>query len=136
MNRNSFAAVVLIASLVVGFSATGNAEEKPEVLYTSPDGAIRIERSGEAAWVISTKDPTQRAKMPPLEGISSVDDEYHSSPNDANSTIGVTADGARPDSGAATDAGADADEGNRDDCASEREEDAPRAGAEQTAGKT
>jgi uncharacterized protein YecT (DUF1311 family) len=82
MNRNSFAAVVLIASLVVGFSATGNAEEKPEVLYTSPDGAIRIERSGEAAWVISTKDPTQRAKMPPLEGISSVDDEYHSSPND------------------------------------------------------
>ncbi len=82
MSRNSFAAVMLIASLVIGFSATGNAEEKPEVLYTSPDGAIRIERSGEAAWLISTKDPTQRAKMPPLEGISSVDDEYHSSPND------------------------------------------------------
>lgn len=73
---------MLIASLVIGFSATGNAEEKPEVLYTSPDGAIRIERSREAAWLISTKDPTQRAKMPPLEGISSVDDEYHSSPDD------------------------------------------------------
>src|SRR6266487_5223724 len=82
MNRNSFAAVMLIASLVIGFPTTGNAEEKPEVLYTSPDGAIRIERSGEAAWVISTKDPDHRAELPPLEGISPVDDEYHSSPND------------------------------------------------------
>src|SRR6266487_2921522 len=82
MSGNSFAAVMLIASLVIGFSATGNTEEKPEVLYTSPDGAIRIERSGEAAWMISTKDPTQRAKMPPLEGISSVDDEFHASPNE------------------------------------------------------
>jgi uncharacterized protein YecT (DUF1311 family) len=82
MSRNLFAAVVLIASLVIGFSATGNAEEKPEVLYTSPSGAIRIERTGENAWVISTKDPTQRAKMPPLEGSSPVDDEFHCSPND------------------------------------------------------
>src|SRR6266487_2793663 len=82
MNRNSFAAVMLIASLVIGFPTTGNAEEKPEVLYTSPDGAIRIERSGEAAWVISTKNPDHRAELPPLEGISPVDDEYHSSPND------------------------------------------------------
>ena len=81
MSRNLYAPVVLIATLVTGFSATGNAEGRPEVLYTSPDGAIRIERSGGNAWVISTKDPTQRAKMPPLEGISPVDDEYHSSPN-------------------------------------------------------
>src|SRR6266496_292787 len=82
MSGNSFAAVMLIASLVIGFSATGNTEEKPEVLYTSPDGAIRIERSGEAAWMISTKDPTQRAEMPRLEGISSVDDECHAAPNE------------------------------------------------------
>ena len=82
MNRNSFAAVMLIASLVIGFPATGNAEEKPEVLYTSPDGAIRIERSGEAAWVISTKNPDHRAELPPLEGISPFDDEFHASPND------------------------------------------------------
>jgi len=82
MNRNSFTAVVSIASLLINFSATGAAEEKPEVLYTSPTGAIRIERDGEDAWLISTKDPTQRTKMPPLEGISPVDDEFHFSPND------------------------------------------------------
>jgi len=82
MSRNSFTAVVSIASLLINFSATGAAEEKPEVLYTSPTGAIRIERDGEDAWLISTKDPTQRAKMPPLEGISPVDDEFHFSPND------------------------------------------------------
>ena len=82
MNRNYLTVVLLAASLLISFSATGKAEEKPEVLYTSPSGAIRIERSGENAWVVSTKDPTQRAKMPPLEGSSPADDEYHSSPND------------------------------------------------------
>jgi uncharacterized protein YecT (DUF1311 family) len=82
MNRNYLTVVLLAASLLISFSATGRAEEKPEVLYTSPSGAIRIERSGENAWVVSTKDPTQRAKMPPLEGSSPVDDEDHSSPND------------------------------------------------------
>ena len=55
---------------------------------------------------------------------------------DNDSDIGVTADGVRPDSGAATDAGAGADEGNAGDSAGEREEDAPRAGAEQAADKT
>src|SRR5438046_3365767 len=82
MNRNSFAAVMLIASLVIGFPATGNADEKPEVLYTSPDGAVRIERNGEKAWVTSNNDPAQRAELPPLEGISPFDDEFHASPND------------------------------------------------------
>jgi hypothetical protein len=53
---------------------------------------------------------------------------------DNDSDIGVTARGVRPDSGAATDAGAD--ERNAGDSAGESEEDAPRAGAEQTAGKT
>jgi len=54
---------------------------------------------------------------------------------DNNSDCGVTAPGVRPDNGATTDA-AGADEGNADYCAGEREEDASRAGAEQTAGKT
>ena len=48
----------------------------------------------------------------------------------------VAAHGVRPDSGAATDTGAGADERNAGDSAGESEEDAPRAGAEQTAGKT
>ena len=62
--------------------ATAGTAEQPEVLYTSPGGAIRIERNGEKVWVISTKDPAQRAELPPLEGVSSFDDEFHSSPND------------------------------------------------------
>lgn len=70
------------ATLVIGFATCAAAQEKAEVLYASPNGAIRIERDGEDAWLIYTKDPTQRAKMPPLEGTSPVDDEYHSSPND------------------------------------------------------
>ena len=82
MNRNDLATVLLVVPLVVGFWICITAEQKAEVLYTSPSGAIRIERDGENAWLISTKDPTQRAKMPSLEGISPVDDEYHSSPNE------------------------------------------------------
>src|SRR2546427_5291145 len=82
MNRNDLATVLLVVPLVVGFWICITAEQKAEVLYTSPTGAIRIERDGEDAWLISTKDPTQRAKMPPLEGISPVDDEFHFSPND------------------------------------------------------
>jgi uncharacterized protein YecT (DUF1311 family) len=82
MNRNDLATVLLVVPLVVGFGICITAEEKAEVLYTSPSGAIRIERDGENAWLISTDDPTQRAKMPPLEGISPFDDEFHVSPND------------------------------------------------------
>ena len=52
---------------------------------------------------------------------------------DIDSNIGVTAHGARPD-GTTTDAGAD--ERNANYCANEREEDAPRSGADQSAGKT
>jgi len=53
---------------------------------------------------------------------------------DNDSDIGVTARGARPATGAATDAGVD--QRTADYCPSEREENAPRAGAEQTGGKT
>jgi uncharacterized protein YecT (DUF1311 family) len=93
MNRNSLAAVVLIASLVIGFSATGNAENKTEILCTSPSGAFRIEQTGAAfsggegestgdVWVISTKDPAQRVKLPKRSSESPLDDEFHFSPND------------------------------------------------------
>jgi len=74
-------------------SATAQAEEKTEVLYTSPSGAFRIElspakgpateeRASGNVWLVSTKDPGVRVKMPALEGISSFDDEFHASPND------------------------------------------------------
>ena len=72
---------------------------------------------------------------PKFFGIRSTEDErkkYEDCDNDSH--IGVTAHGARPASGAATDAGAD--KGTADYCPSESEKNAPRAGAEQTGGKT
>jgi len=83
MKENLFGAGLALSVLfLVTFPATGNAEEQKEVLYTSPSGGLRIERNGEKAWVISTKNPDQRAELPPLEGISPFDDEFHASPND------------------------------------------------------
>src|SRR6266496_6377307 len=84
MKENLFGAglALSVLFLVVTFPATGNAEEQKEVLYASPSAGLRIERNGEKAWVISTKDPAQRAELPPLEGISPFDDEFHASPND------------------------------------------------------
>jgi hypothetical protein len=72
---------------------------------------------------------------PKFFGIRSTEDErkkYEDCDNDSD--IGVTADGVRPASGAATDAGAD--KGTADYCSSESEKNAPRAGAEQTGDKT
>jgi hypothetical protein len=55
--------------------------------------------------------------------------------NDSN--LGVTAHGVRPNGATRERDDAGADERNADDCAGEgEEEDASRAGAEQTAGKT
>jgi uncharacterized protein YecT (DUF1311 family) len=74
-------------------SATAATEEKAEVLYTSPTGAFRIEQIGQAfsggegestgdIWVIPTKDPTQRAKLPKQSSESPLDDEFRFSPNE------------------------------------------------------
>jgi uncharacterized protein YecT (DUF1311 family) len=83
MKENLFGAGLALSVLfLVTFPATGNAEEQKEVLYASPGGGLRIERNDEKAWVISTKNPDQRAELPPLEGISPFDDEFHASPNE------------------------------------------------------
>src|SRR5438094_10251375 len=83
MKENLFGAGLALSVLfLVTFPATGNAEEQKEVLYTSPGGGLRIERNGEKAWVISTKNPDQSAELPPLEGVSPLDDEFHASPNE------------------------------------------------------
>ena len=84
--------MIVALSLTLGFSGTGAADEKSEVLYTSPNGAFRIESSPaegpgteEATgdvWVVSTKDPTQRAKLPKQSADSPTDDEFHFSPNE------------------------------------------------------
>ena len=62
--------------------------------------------------------------------------EYEDSDNDSDNGVGFTVHGVRPDNGARKSAGPRADEGNGGDSAGEREEDASRAGAEQTADKT
>src|SRR5216110_483404 len=74
-------------------SATGKAEEKPEVLYTSPSGAFQSEQTGVGfsggegestgdIWVVSTKDPTQPAKLPKQASDSPLDDGFDFSPNE------------------------------------------------------
>jgi len=84
--------VLLVAAVCISFSASQAAEEKPEVLYTSPSGALRIEMIGESSsagdepsgdlWVVTSRDPTQRAKLPKQSSDSPLDDEFHCSPNE------------------------------------------------------
>ncbi len=74
------------------WSLAESAQSEPEVLYTSLSGALRIERidegskDGEPAtsvWVVWTKDPTQRAKIPKESSEAILDDdEFNGSPND------------------------------------------------------
>lgn len=92
MKRSCLVGTLLLTWLVIGFSGIGIAEEKTEILYTSRSGAFRIESSpaegsgNEEAtgyvWVVFTKDPTQRAKLPKQATDSPTDDEFHFSPNE------------------------------------------------------
>jgi uncharacterized protein YecT (DUF1311 family) len=65
-------------------SATAKAEEKTEILNTSSSGAVRLERVGEEIWIVATRDPAQRAKLPKVEilGGWGYPDEFDFSPND------------------------------------------------------
>jgi uncharacterized protein YecT (DUF1311 family) len=67
------------------------AEEETALLGTSPSGAFEIEstfpeKSAANAtadiWVVSTKDPAQRAKLPKESADAPTDDEFHFSPNE------------------------------------------------------
>jgi hypothetical protein len=93
MSRNCLWAILLATPLLVSFLATARGEEKSEVLCTSPSGAFRIEQIGQVfsggegestgdIWVIPTKDPTQRAKLPKQSSESPLDDEFRFSPNE------------------------------------------------------
>jgi uncharacterized protein YecT (DUF1311 family) len=81
----------LVVSLLLSFSLLATAEEQTEILGTSPSGAFRIEskfpdQPPEDAtadiWVVSTKDPARRAKLPKQSADSPTDDEFHFSPNE------------------------------------------------------
>jgi hypothetical protein len=91
MNRECVAKIGLVAALLIWLPAVAKPEEQTEVLYTSPSGAFRIEskfpdQSADDAmadiWVVSTKDPAQRVKLPKQSPDSPTDDEFHFSPNE------------------------------------------------------
>jgi Lysozyme inhibitor LprI len=91
MKRSRLATAVVVVSLCLGWSAKARAEEQTETLGTSPSGAFRIESkfpetsaADETAdiWLISTKDPAQRVKLPKQSADSPTDDEFHFSPNE------------------------------------------------------
>src|SRR6266487_4395504 len=92
MKRNNFS-ILLISLFLINFSAVERTEGKAEVLFISPNGAFCIESepaapakadrgATEELWVVSTKDPTQRAKLPKQSADSPTDDEFHFSPNE------------------------------------------------------
>ncbi len=91
MKPGSLATVAVVVSLYLGGLTKVRAEEQTEVLGTSPSGAFRIEsKSPETSandetadiWLVSTKDPAQRAKLPKQSPDSPTDDEFHFSPNE------------------------------------------------------
>jgi uncharacterized protein YecT (DUF1311 family) len=90
MKRRRLAVAAVAISLCLGWPTKTHAEEQTEVLGTSPSGAFRIEsRSAEPAtdeiadiWLVSTRDPAQRAKLPKQSADSPTDDEFHFSPNE------------------------------------------------------
>jgi len=91
MKPVSIATLAVIASVFLEWSTKARAEEQTEVLGTSPSGAFRIESkfvetsaADETAdiWLISTKDPAQRVKLPKQSADSPTDDEFHFSPNE------------------------------------------------------
>jgi len=91
MHRKCLAKIGLAGALLISVPAAAKSEDQIEVLYTSPSGAFRIEsmfpdQSADDAtadiWVVSTKDPDQRAKLPKQSADSPTDDEFHFSPNE------------------------------------------------------
>ena len=91
MNRKCLATIGLIAALLISLPTAAKSEEQIEVLCTSPSGTFRIEsrfpeQSADEAtadiWLVSTKDPAQRAKLPKQSPDSPTDDEFHFSPNE------------------------------------------------------
>jgi uncharacterized protein YecT (DUF1311 family) len=87
MKRSDSAAVLLVVALIIGFTTDAVAQEKTEVVYTSPSGSLRVEQSGQTFWVAFTKgESPQRVKLPVEERAPEEEpatpDEFHASPND------------------------------------------------------
>src|SRR5580700_11254971 len=82
MNRPYLKAASLVF-LLTAVSAVAIAEDKPELLHTSPSGAFRVELGDDGnVWVVSSKNPAARTKAPKRSPDSPTDDEFHFSPNE------------------------------------------------------
>jgi uncharacterized protein YecT (DUF1311 family) len=92
MNRSYLTAASFVW-LLIAVPAPGNAEEQPEVICTSPGGTYRVElarvqppkaeaEAQEDVWIVSTRDPAARAKLPKQSPDSPADDEFHFSPDE------------------------------------------------------
>src|ERR1043165_904462 len=77
--------------LLAGSVARAEAEGQTEVLATSPSGALRLtaisstpdgEEGASEVWVLATKQPTQKARLPKQSADSPADDEFHFSPDE------------------------------------------------------
>jgi len=86
-------ALLILFSFLLTLSPSAAANEKAEIVYTSPGGAFRIEMTGEVylsgkddisgdLWLISAKNPTRRVKLPKQSSHSLLASEFHSSPNE------------------------------------------------------
>jgi uncharacterized protein YecT (DUF1311 family) len=89
MKRNiRFARLATCAAL--SLVATGRAENKPEILYTSPSGAFRVvevnvkptsdDESGREFWIVSTRDDSRRTKLHSSE--TTFPDGFYSAPGE------------------------------------------------------
>jgi uncharacterized protein YecT (DUF1311 family) len=90
MNTKALALVGLISS-IFGLAGAAKSADEGEALAKSPSGALTVEsRDPEGSnadalpdvWIVSTKDPSQRAKLPKESSDSPPDDEFRFSPNE------------------------------------------------------
>ena len=83
MKFTRFVLVVAATSLAL-WGKAGRGEENETSVFASPSGAFRIEANGPDAFVVSTKDPSQKIKVPMPGGSDEInpDDDFYFSPND------------------------------------------------------
>ncbi|MGB8355914.1 MAG: lysozyme inhibitor LprI family protein [Chthoniobacteraceae bacterium] len=81
-SQRCFVILAIWAAISADFPVSGAGEESSDALYTSPGGTLRIEADGDEAVVVSTKNPSQQAKLPKESADSEVEDEFHASPDE------------------------------------------------------
>jgi len=81
MNLTRFVLALAIAGFAL-WAGNGRSEENETTVFISTSGAFRVEADGADAFVVSTKDPSQKIKVPQDAEAMNPDDEFYFSPND------------------------------------------------------